>query len=97
MSSTPIDDLPNLGPKSSLWLHDVGIHTVEQLRAAGSVEAFLRVKHAGVKTSLMLLWALEAGLRGLHFTKIPDAVKRELLAELAIADPSISTRTGRAR
>ena len=97
MSATPIDDLPNLGPKTSLWLHDVGIHTIEQLRQAGSVEAFLRVKHAGVKTSLMLLWALEAGLRDLHFTKVPDTVKRELLAELAIADPSISTRTNRIR
>ena len=91
MTGTPIDELPNLGPKSSIWLHEVGIHTVEHLSAAGSVEAFLRVKQAGHSTSLMLLWALEAGLRGTHFTKVPASVKRELLAELAIADPSIRT------
>lgn len=94
MNGTPIDELPNLGPKSSLWLHDVGIHTVEQLSAAGAVEAFIRVKHAGHNASLMLLWALEAGLRGVHFTKVPEQVKRELLADLAIADPSFRTRRG---
>jgi len=94
---TPIDELPNLGPTSSIWLHDVGIHTIEQLSDAGSVEAFIRVKHAGLPASLNLLWALAAGLSGIHFTQIPADVKRALLAELAIADPSIRTTAQRKR
>ena len=92
---TSVEQLMNLGPTSSQWLREVGIHTIEQLRSAGSVEAFIRVKHAGFPASLNLLWAIEAGLQKVHFTKLSDVDKRLLMADLAIADPSFMHRAKR--
>ena len=92
---TDISQLPNLGPTSSEWLVEAGIDTVDELREIGSVEAFVRVKHAGFNASLNLLWALEAGLREVHFAAVPESVKRELLAALALSDPSIAIQRSR--
>ena len=55
--------LRNIGPKSAAWLRQVGLHTPEELAEAGPIEAFMRVKRAGFKPSLNLLYALEGALR----------------------------------
>ncbi len=38
---TPIK---NMGPKSRVWLHDIGINTLEDLEAIGAVEAYRQLK-----------------------------------------------------
>jgi len=73
-----LEDVKNLGPKSSEWLRLVGIHSLRDLEDVGSVEAFLRIRSAGLNASLNLLWALEAGLQGIHWTDLSEASKREL-------------------
>ena len=55
-------DLPNLGPKSSQMLAAAGIATFAQLKKAGSVAAYARVKAVWPRASLNLLWALEGAL-----------------------------------
>lgn len=78
-----ISDLPNLGPKSQKMLECAGLVSLDQLRALGSVAAFVRVKRAGGKPSLNLLWALEGALSGLgwqvvareHRTSLPLALE----------------------
>ena len=57
----------NIGPKSAAWLRQVGLRTPEDIAAVGSVEAFMRVKRAGFKPSLNLLYALEGALRDCHW------------------------------
>ncbi len=80
LPDTPVDELKNLGPVSRQWLSAVGISTRSDLERLGSIEAFLRVRETveGAKPSLNLLYAMEAALRGLHWTKLPAEVKREL-------------------
>jgi len=51
-STTPLAELPNLGPKSQHMLALAGITTVAQLRKAGSVAAYSRARRAGAKVSL---------------------------------------------
>ena len=77
----------NIGPKSSAWLRQVGIKTPEALAEAGTLEAFMRVKRAGFKPSLNLLYALEGALCDCHWQEVPDARRVELVdaAEAAIA------------
>ena len=89
---TDIEDLLNMGPTASIWLRDVGIKTVEDLQQVGSLEAYLRVKQAGYSGSLNMLWAMEAGLRGLPFTKLPDEVKRQPRSELEMMDPTARSK-----
>lgn len=79
--------LRNIGPKSAAWLRQVGLRTEEELRAIGALEAFMRVKRAGFKPSLNLLYALEGALMDCHWQEIPAERRSELLiaADAAIA------------
>lgn len=79
--------LRNIGPKSAAWLRQVGLRTEEDLRAIGALEAFMRVKRAGFKPSLNLLYALEGALLGCHWQDVSAERRSELLvaADAAIA------------
>ena len=71
--------LRNIGPKSAAWLRQVGLRSREDLAAIGTVEAFMRVKRAGFKPSLNLLYAIEGALCDCHWQEIPDARRSELI------------------
>ena len=79
--------LRNIGPKSAAWLRQVGLRTQEDLESVGAVEAFIRVKRAGFRPSLNLLYALEGALQDCHWQEVPEARRNELVqaAEAAIA------------
>lgn len=84
--ATPLK-LRNIGPKSAAWLRQVGLRTEEDLRAIGALEAFVKVKRAGFKPSLNLLYALEGALLDCHWQEIPAERRSELLvaADAAVA------------
>jgi hypothetical protein len=73
------EKLRNIGPKSSAWLRQVGLRTREDLDAIGAVEAFMRVKRAGFKPTLNLLYSIEGALRDCHWQEVPDARRSELV------------------
>jgi hypothetical protein len=79
--------LRNIGPKSAAWLRQVGLRSREDLEGVGAVEAFMRVKRAGFKPSLNLLYALEGALLDCHWQDVPEARRAELVlaAEAATA------------
>ncbi len=79
--------LRNIGPKSAAWLRQVGLRTPEELAEAGPVGAFMRVKRAGFKPSLNLLYALEGALLDCHWQEVSGERRVELVeaAEAAIA------------
>jgi hypothetical protein len=81
--------LKNLGPVSTRWLASVGIHRRADLIRLGPVEAFLRVKAAGHKPSLNLLWALAGAERGLRWNKLSEDERHKLLLEL---DAALATK-----
>jgi hypothetical protein len=84
----------NVGPKSAAWLRQVGVRTQEDLVRLGSVEAFMKVKRAGFRPSLNLLYALEGALADCHWADLPEERKAALLAgaEAAEAANPIKTR-----
>ena len=71
--------LRNIGPKSAAWLRQVGLRSREDLEAVGAVEAFMRVRRAGFKPSLTLLYALEGALLDCHWQQVPDERRSELV------------------
>ncbi len=87
MSIPPLR-MRNIGPKSAAWLRQVGLKTPEDLVEAGPLEAFMRIKRAGFKPSLNLLYSLEGALRDCHWQEVPEARRAELVAaaEEAIAE-----------
>ena len=76
--------LRNIGPTSSRWLVAIGIHTLDDLRQVGVVNAYNLVKAHGYNATLNLLWALQGALMGVHWSKVPERVKQQLKARLEI-------------
>ena len=88
--------LRNIGPKSAAWLRQVGLRSREDLEAVGAVDAFMRVKRAGFRPSLNLLYALEGALLDCHWQEVPEERRAELLQAVEAAESVHTTATARA-
>jgi DNA transformation protein len=77
----------NIGPKSMAWLRQTGVRTLEDLQSVGALAAFVRIKRAGFRPSLNMLYALEGAILGVHWQEIPDTRRAELVqaAEAEVA------------
>ena len=78
----------NIGPKSMAWLRQTGVRTLEDLQAVGALAAFVRIKRAGFRPSLNLLYALEGAILGCHWQEIPDE-RRTALVQSAEAEVAL--------
>jgi hypothetical protein len=76
----------NVGPKSAAWLRQVGVRSLEDLERVGALEAFLKVKRAGFRPSLNLLYSMAGALADCHWADLPDERKQALQDELAAAE-----------
>lgn len=83
----------NVGPKSAAWLRQVGVRTTEDLERIGPVEAFLKVKRAGFRPSLNLLYSMAGALDDCHWADLPEDRKQELLSALEAAESANPIRT----
>ena len=82
--SDAVADTPkllNIGGKSAAWLRQVGLRTWDDVNAIGAVDAYLRVKRAGFRPSLNLLYALEGALVGCHWQQVDINRRAELAAQ----------------
>jgi DNA transformation protein len=75
-----LTDLPNIGTVLADTLRRVGIQTPADLKAAGSVEALLRIRRQIVddKACANKLYALEGAIRGVRWHDIPQDERAEL-------------------
>lgn len=73
------EKLRNIGPKSAAWLRQVGLRSRDDLQAVGAVEAYMRVKRAGFRPGLNLLYAIEGALLDCHWQEIPDERRHQLV------------------
>lgn len=76
----------NVGPKSAAWLRQVGVRTAEDLVRVGPVEVFLKVKRAGFRPSLNLLYAMAGAIDDCHWTDLSDERKSALMLDLGAAE-----------
>lgn len=73
----------NLGPVSQAWLAEIGITTVDELRAAGVLPVYRLLKEMyPERVSLNLLWGLEAAARGIDWRDLTAADKAQLQQRL---------------
>ncbi|MEE7560360.1 TfoX/Sxy family protein, partial [Xanthomonas sp. Kuri4-2] len=86
--------LRNIGPKSAAWLRQVGLRSRQDLHEAGAVGAFLKVRRAGFKPSLNLLYSLEGALLDCHWQALPAPRRAQLLAELETASALLPAARG---
>ena len=70
----------NLGKTMEKKLKSVGICSAEALREAGSKEAAFRLKARYPSTCVVILYHLEAALRGVRIKELDSSSKTELKA-----------------
>lgn len=86
----------NVGPKSAAWLRQVGVRSLEDLRATGVVATFMKVRRAGFRPSLNLLYSMEGALLDCHWQEVPEARRSELLQAVEAAESVHTAATARA-
>ncbi len=61
-------------------LHSVGIHSAEELTDLGSKQAVFRLKTQYPNTCVVILYYLEAAIRGVDIKQLDNTCKSELKA-----------------
>lgn len=69
-----------LGKTMEKKLHSVGIHSAEELMSTGSREAVFRLKTQYPNTCVVILYYLEAAIRGTEIKQLDSATKADLKA-----------------
>lgn len=69
-----------LGKTMEKKLHSVGIHSAEELTQIGSKQAILRLKEQYSNTCVVILYHLEAAIRGVEIKALESDCKAELKA-----------------
>lgn len=67
-----------LGRTMEKKLHSVGIHSAEELTEIGSRQAVFRLKERYPGTCVVILYHLEASIRGVGIKQLDAACKAEL-------------------
>jgi hypothetical protein len=88
-----MNKIRNVGPKSAAWLRQIGVRSTEDLERVGPVEAFLKVKRAGFRPSLNLLYSMAGALADCHWADLSEERKQELLAALEAAESANPIRS----
>ena len=73
-----LEQLKNLGPKSTQWLHAIGVNNLDDLRDMGAIDCCRALRAQGYPVSLNLAYAIEAALRNLHWAQLPATIKQQL-------------------
>lgn len=74
--------LPGLDSLARHMLARAGIRSLQQLRALGALEAYVRTRSANVHVGLPLLWSLEAALTGQPWRQVEREQRVRLLRAL---------------
>ena len=83
-ASTPITDLPNIGPTVARRLAAVGIRTRDDLDRVGPAQAWKRMHAREPGTTLPVcyyLYSLQGALLGCHWNELPPGEKERLVKE----------------
>lgn len=72
----------NIGAVGERWLADIGVTTLRELAAMGSVEAYRRLKDKDPKVNIIALYALEGALLDMHWNELPPEAKESLHEEV---------------
>ncbi len=73
-----LSQLPNIAEKLESQLNEAGITTVDQLKAIGSREAWLRILAADPSACLMRLSALEGAIQDIRWHNLNEDTKQSL-------------------
>ena len=77
-----LSELKGLGPKSAASLKMINIHSVDEFMATDVYQMYAQLKRVAPETSLNMLYAMMGAQEGIHWKKIADTRKVEILMRL---------------
>lgn len=79
--SSKRSELKDFGPKTTSWLNEIGVYTLEDVEREGVVEVYKRLKEAFPhKVTLNALYGLQAAVMGIPWQALPLEMKEDLKA-----------------
>ena len=72
--------LPNIGKVVEQQLNEVGIHTLSELKAIGTEEAWLRIQAIDSSACIHRLLGIEGAIQGVRKALLPEQRKAQLKA-----------------
>lgn len=75
-----LSKLPNIGKVVEEQLNQVGVFTVEELKAMGAKQAWMKIQEIDETACIHRLMALEGALWGVKKSGLPEDVKADLKA-----------------
>ena len=73
-----LSKLPNIGKAVEEQLEQAGIHTYEELKKAGSRNAWLAIQKIDSSACIHRLYALEGAIQGIKKSELDPDLKKEL-------------------
>ena len=73
-----LSKLPNIGKSVEEQLNQVGITSLEELKAVGAKNAWLKIQEIDESACIHRLMALEGAIEGVKKTMLSDEVKADL-------------------
>lgn len=68
----------NLGPVSTGWLQEVGVHTLDDLRARDPISVWRAVQDRHPQANILLVYAMVGAVLGVHWNDLPPDLKEQL-------------------
>jgi len=75
-----LSTLPNIAAKLEAQLADAGITTIEQLKATGSREVWLRILANDPSACINRLYGLEGAIQGVRWHNLDEDAKKSMKA-----------------
>ena len=73
-----LSKLPNIGKTVEEQLLQVGVSTIENLKAVGAKAAWLKIQEVDETACIHRLLALEGAIRGVKKSLLPEEIKADL-------------------
>jgi len=81
--NSKLEELPNLGKTTLMWLRAIGIRSTDCLSQKGIFWAYTGMRKRGFRVTTAVLFSLEGALRNVPWRSFTAAEKETLLADLA--------------
>lgn len=75
-----LESIVNIGPKLAAGLREIGITSIEELRADGSLAVWERLRVADQFDCAHSLLALEGAIQGIRWHQLPLDLRTDLVA-----------------
>ena len=77
-NDSEISRLRNLGEKTEVWLNEIGVFGLDDLRRLGSIEIYRLLRQRGYPVSLNLVYSIEGAISDTDWRELSPQLRADL-------------------